>query len=431
MNTGTDHLPRARLGIAVILALLCLFPRPGYTLALGPHDDGTSNSCKRCHDTASGSPALKGWVPPPGFNPRLGFRTGLCLNCHRWGSPAGASPMLRLACDAGAHGFSVGMVWTPDSWMGKMQKRKEPYIQTGLPYTGTQKLECTSCHKIHFVTNRPFNQRSDIETLCKDCHQGRENKGKVGNENGNGPLPSPGYSTHPTGVTVVDLPGNGPTAFGKVDPMLTVTVASLDWKDRWVLGGHLVDPTSGDAAVTPFSCQTCHAVHGSAERPGQHGAGLPAIYESDNPSALCLGCHRIAGGHPTNGVTGGPFTPAAFVSAQGIPQAWGAGQHYDGGATPFDPATGVAPACTSCHDVHGGLPSTSLLYGPNTVGDGAGNWCFNCHPARALLPAGHKPHGDEAKGAAPECEQCHRDGGEARRLSWKAHNGFGDHRPAR
>lgn len=428
---GGAHLWRFAAGAAVTLCVLGVGARSSGSTRLGPHEIDLENPCGVCHDTAQGTATLVGYVNVSHYNPRLDGITSLCLSCHRWGSAFGASPMLRLAADERAHGLTVGSVWSSGSWLGGERRRQEAYEQTGLPYTKPSflQLRCTTCHNVHVVTDRPFNRQAGIEMLCRGCHSGRDNTGRVGAENG--AAPEAGYSTHPTGVIVADLPGNGPTAFEKVDPRLTVKTGSPDWQgDPWVFGGHLVDPTSDDAARTPFSCQTCHAVHGSAERPGEHGPGLPAIFEPGNPSALCRGCHRIAVGHPTSGVAGsGRLSPAAFPAAGGVPAAWRPEQHYDRGATPFDRAASEAPACTSCHDVHGGLPGTSLLFGPDTGGGGEGSWCFNCHPAQALLPAGHQAPGDGERDV-PECGRCHRAGGDARPLSWRAHRGFGEHGPA-
>ena len=368
-----------------------------YDSTLGPHHDGSDNSCRICHETASGYPKL-GYVPPPplpaGTSPWIKNVSVLCVVCHRWAGVMGAPPMLRHAYDNGAHGFNIGTVYPPDSWL-KDRAEAEYYSITDLPYSRSahKEMECTTCHNIHISMNRPFNQKEDIETLCLECHMGRDNLGRVGAKNVTRIRKE--FSTHPTGVTVADLPGNGPRRFGDVDPRLTVTIASMDWKDRWVLGGHLADPISGDSSTTPFTCQTCHVVHGAADRPGEHYPGLLAIWEEENPSTLCLGCHltehrnvAFADGrevsHPMLDDSGTNFYPASFTTSKGIPEAWTGEKHFDTGSAPFDPQQKETPFCTSCHDVHGGLPGTSILFGPNPVDDGEGDWCYSCHPKEAF-----------------------------------------------
>jgi predicted CXXCH cytochrome family protein len=297
------------------------------------------------------------------------------------------------AFDDGAHGLERGRVNVPSSWIPG-RSEVEGGAESGLPYAAAHEpLHCTSCHNVHDVRNRPFLQRETIAALCRECHPGRVNRGKVGIENTGSR--DRRTSSHPTDVPVWDISGNGTTALVPVDHRLRVTTNSLEQRDRWVLGGKLADPTSADTAGTPFSCQTCHAVHGAADRPGEHYPGLLSIWEKGDPSALCLGCHSrehgkmaFAGGrevqHPVGKYRGTGFYPPRFTSPEGIPEEWTADRHFDGGAAPFDPKKREPPFCTSCHDVHGGLPGTSILFGPNPVDGGKGDWCYSCHPEEAF-----------------------------------------------
>ena len=108
--------------------------------------------------------------------------------------------------------------------------------------------------------------------------------------------------------------------------------------------------------------------------------------------------------HPMETDAGREFYPGSFSSSEGVPRAWMAYEHRDSGATGYLIMIKKPPRCTSCHDLHGGLPMTSLLYGPRTAGD-SGEWCFSCHAAAALLPADHEARAPGAAGR--ECVDCH------------------------
>jgi hypothetical protein len=88
--------------------------------------------------------------------------------------------------------------------------------------------------------------------------------------------------------------------------------------------------------------------------------------------------------HPMGGDPGTDFYPDVFASRRGIPPAWSYKVHGDAGAAGFDPCAHERPSCVSCHDVHGGLPGTSLLFGPNPVDSGRGDWCYSCLPEQSL-----------------------------------------------
>ena len=121
---------------------------------------------------------------------------------------------------------------------------------------------------------------------------------------------------------------------------------------------------------------------------------------------------------------GRPFYPSQFVSPEGVPPAWKAGKKPYSGAAPIDTAARQGPTCVSCHDVHGGLPGTSLLRAPNTVAEGKGDWCFNCHSAAALVTSSHPAVDGYPQVEKAPCGVCHGTVGTGR--GWNAHNGFGE-----
>jgi hypothetical protein len=349
--------------------------------------------------------------------------------------------MENFAFDDGAHGFNRGQVNQPHSALfGAAQA--EDYTLSGLPYTFTNAvatdIDCTTCHNVHNNNFPPFSMKGaainglDFSPLCKSCHAGRANPGSVGAANSFA-IGGTSYSTHPTDVGVTDIPDNKDTRFVAVDSRMsrTTTVAA------WNLGGKRVDGLAGGN----ISCQTCHAVHGD-ESSGGHYDDLLAIpnvatHATAAATTLCTGCHGNPYGgavntvgtgtdHPSDGNTGKTFYPTgAWASGSGVPAAWTGAAHFDSGATPFTPASNQTPACSSCHDSHGGVAGSSLLYGPNTVA-GSGDWCFNCHPASIVQPAAHHSNtGNDDDGvtftSALGCGDCH---GGAVGASWQSHNGF-------
>lgn len=321
-----------------------------------------------------------GWVRP---------LSRTCYVCHDAGSAASIAD--RVFAAAGHQNRTSRIPRFPNGI------RDRSMDISSLPYVTQESLECSSCHNVHVSHKPPFMQRGgrngDFSSLCRTCHAGRGNQGKVGRGNSFDPGPfGASYSTHPTDVPVADIATNGPTIFGPVDPRLTVTITP---DGPWRLGGKLVYPTSADAARAPFSCQTCHVVHGPAVRPDEELPGLLAIWDPSDPSALCIGCHAkthpdvaFADGrrvrHPMGDDPGTDFYPDIFASSRGIPPAWASKVHGDSGAAGFDPCAHERPSCVSCHDVHGGLPGTSLLFGPNPVEGGRGDWCYSCHSEESM-----------------------------------------------
>jgi hypothetical protein len=353
--------------------------------------------------------------------------------------------MENLAYDDASHGFHFGVVNAPNSWVSGTAT-PEVYAGNGLPYVGPagtpRDIDCTTCHKVHNNDYIPFSMKGtsvngfDVTPLCVTCHVGRINPGSVGSANNTG---IGGLSTHPIGVTVADIPGNGQTLFVPVDARLS-RVATVE---NYTLGGKRLDATPGG----PIGCQTCHAVHGdevTGTVPYDNLLAIPNVgaHASGGSSTLCTGCHgnpygappgTVGNGsdHPMDGNSGWAFypsvNPADWAGANGIPASWAAAGHFDAGATPIDVAASGQPACSSCHDVHGGLPATSLLYGPNT--QGAGDWCFCCHSAATLVPAYHHSVQGNYVQSVIFCGDCHGTAG-ATSDTWSAHNGFNGFRVA-
>ena len=430
-----------------LAAAIPLLTPVGVQAALSVHQNaawGTEGACAVCHNT-SPTPALRGWGmtdTPPGGKLWYGTKIApLCYPCHRTGNTYSASSMEAYAFDDGAHGFTKAQVNQPHSAvLGSAQV--EDYGATTLPYTitggVTTNIDCTSCHNVHNNNFPPFSMKGaavnslDFSGLCRTCHVGRENGGLVGTENSL-TIGATEYSTHPTDIAIADIAANGITRFVTVDPRMSRTATV----PLWNLGGKRTNALAGGT----MSCQTCHAVHGD-ETSGGHYEDLLAIpnvgvHATGAATTLCTGCHgnpyggatsTVGSGtdHPVDGAIGEVFYPTGgWVTPEGIPNAWKAASHFDSGATPFAPASSQQPACSSCHDSHGGLPGTSLAYGPAIPAAG-GDWCYSCHSGTTMQPPGHHSNtGNDDDGAtftsALGCGDCH---GSVVGASWSSHNGF-------
>ena len=410
--------------------------------ALGPHQLASDNNpCKVCHDTASGTPALRGWNggEPTAFGD-WGSKpiSALCSSCHDavggpWPGVQEAHNMVNTAYDylLGSHGFSLAnLPLTPDGG-------PQDAVTTTLPYTNAGgELECTSCHNVHVSTNRPFNQRADYQLMCEECHAGRNGTAAPGVSRAM-PLPTGAtrvYSTHPTDVSMGVTPANRTIdTVATMDATLRKDVDAIG-NYLYALGGHLngVDATGGGDVGPALNCQTCHAVHGPIGVP-EDANGLPgepnllAIDNSTgaNPgaerSALCEGCH----GNVTDGTQVGtptaPLPPGTFEEdhpmdlrdgfaggvVAAIPGDWSPAITGDSGAEPFAPDsagtnplnTYPQPVCSSCHDTHGGIQDSMILRGPDFgttpenflpwTAASYDTWCFSCHTAGGVIPANH------------------------------------------
>ena len=328
------------------------------------HEDPFSGPCIYCHlphkaqgerlwSTAAGGPET-GWGSRP--------IAQLCYTCHdSGGGGCAATDMSMNAYVTSAHGYVVADApKNPDGAAPDLPPL--PYVAGGL-------MDCTTCHDPHSNTP-PFLRMASIDALCKGCHSGRENPGQVGSDN-RFLLSEVPYSLHPTDVEYFDLSENGLTSLEPFPDLLQQPTVSGEWR----LGAHRVGWQAGSG---PFSCQTCHPVHGgypSAESllPEPPVSGLTAI-ENSGFSDLCQACHQ--GG--VEGETVGSLTDHPINTNDGLPETiypegWPAG--------PLGEVT-----CSSCHKVHGGAERTSLL---RKGGDETDGWCFSCHNLLSLTPPYH------------------------------------------
>jgi predicted CXXCH cytochrome family protein len=400
----------------------------------------TTNQCKICHDTAKGTPALRGWAGA-GAGPTGGWGgrpiSALCYMCHESGgggfTPAGHN-MTQYAYATGAHQFTIAN--DPEQPEGS---NNTAISTTGLPYVATTALECTSCHNVHVSTYRPFMQRSSYQALCNACHPGRLNNTPVRHAANQQTGGSRNYSTHPTNVAVGDVGNVNVKTVANMHADLKVAFAAAP---GYSLGGHLASGATGN-----MDCMTCHAVHGVWGNTASVGnqdllaVDNQTVAGQSDPSALCEGCHYggntgeqvgtlTAGGaveysdHPIDSINGRAFYPAGVA----IPTNWtnASTPNNDRGAQPFyeDGATDT-PVCSSCHDTHGGIPSTSMLRGPSQTGTEwtmtYGTWCFVCHTNAQVIPNNHHSVLQNWGSSNLQCGDCH---GVTGQTDWRAHNGF-------
>lgn len=407
---------------------------------LGPHRRAADTPCKICHDTASGTPALVGYSPPQ-CDPLSGwgskFLSHLCYCCHDSSSGIAHDMSANAFDDAHNHGYIARNL--PEYPNGQPQPGM---TGSGLPYVTSESLECTSCHNVHEVSNRPFNQRTSYQALCDACHSGRVNNdpttrttvSAVGGRN---------YSTHPTNQPLGDQGRAHLFDLAGIAANLKVPTGAPG-EGNYALGGHLNGP-GGDTGN--IDCQTCHAVHGPTQGSTEGVAGYLAISNATptavaTPFNLCEGCHfggatgePVGSGpaapntdHPIDNRGGSDFYPLGVA----LPAVWlNGGPNKDRGPEAFSTQiTPGTPVCSSCHDVHGGIAGTPLLRGPNTaVGPddfsfSYGTWCFVCHTLAQVIPnARHNPDSNRSAAQLLRCGDCH--GGNAVPFDqWRAHNGF-------
>ena len=436
-------------------AVLLLMASSAMAAALGPHSTNATNPCRTCHNTAAGTPALRGWAGA-GAGPATGWGakaiSNLCYMCHTAGGGGfGGTNQTANAYDNASHQMVIASV--PEGPAGVFSST--PTTGSGLPYVGLAQLECTSCHNVHVVTSRPFNQRASIEGLCNQCHPGRVNATAVPARTTTLTGDARTFSTHPTAQPLGDQNrANVKDVAGMAGNMKVAVAAAWSVSDPWALGGHLDAGATGN-----LTCQTCHAVHGPTQ--GTPGVANLLAIQNDNtvggttPAALCEGCHfggnageqvgsvvvqagMPAGSysdHPIDANGNRPFYPTGVA----LPNTWSIGNlNNDSGATPMYGAAGATkPTCQSCHDTHGGIAGTPLLRGPQ---DGVGPdmvafsydvWCFACHTNAQVVPNNHHSvinnHSialGDTTNSQLSCGDCHGGTNNATVTDWTAHNGF-------
>jgi len=440
-------------------AVLLLMASSAMAAALGPHNTNASNPCKVCHQTAAGSPALRGWAGT-GTGPATGWGSkaisALCYMCHTsgGGGTGGTNQTANAYADT-SHLYTIGSV--PEGPAGVLATA--PTTGSGLPYVALTQLECTSCHNVHVVTNRPFNQKGSIETLCNTCHPGRQNATAVPARSTTLAGDNRTFSTHPTMQPLGDQNrANVKDVAGMAANMKVAVAAAWSTTDPWALGGHLDAGATGN-----LTCQSCHAVHGPTQ--GTAGINNLLAIQNDNasggsnPAALCEGCHfggnageqvgsvaatvqaSLPAGsysdHPIDSLGNRAFYPTSVA----IPADWqSATLNLDSGATAFYGAAATGkPTCQSCHDTHGGINNTPLLRAPQVPGDVIANfnnfsydvWCFACHTNAQVVPLNHHSVinnlsialGDQLDSQL-SCGDCHGGTNNTAVTDWTAHNGF-------
>lgn len=386
----------ARGSSAAIGLVLALVAQDAGAADLGAHGNlpGGSGGCAPCHLSAAprrfdiGGFRL-GEVPSGGKSRLADPIARFCWLCHRAGNPYGARPLDGRALAAPGHGVIPGKAMVPDAWaVGR--EIADPFWESGVGKAGMGYITCTTCHDIHDGGAPLFLRKStaagEDTGLCAACHPGRENFGLTGRRNivVRDRLP---YSTHPAARAGI---------------------------------------TARAGNKTP-RCRDCHDVH-RAQAPGARPVpGLLRGAPGETASDLCRGCHAFPApgdreNHPMEAPAAGALPSGAFLTSDVLPDEWRARQHFDSGASGVRVLKGEAPRCGSCHDMHGGLPMTSLLYGPDAGSRRGGDWCFSCHAREPLLEFGHA--GDTALAGSGDCARCHGSHREGAPPRWEAHRGF-------
>ena len=403
---------------ALLLLAGGLLALPAQVQALnGPHAGFGTNTitCSNCHiPHASGGARL--WVEVPsgvaGTNWGDNKIGQLCYSCHD-GTASGASNLYQpLYRNDGSHGPMHASIPTlPDysataaatAGAATMNASTLPYAGASSLLTqgsgGGRALQCTSCHFVHDNTDlvRPYLRVGTSNTtrsdLCIRCHKRGDTNTNALKGNNNNVLPAAGYKTaislHPIKVSAVTQ-SEGAYLLANVNAALGLALTDAS---GWILGGKTADGT----LTGNIDCETCHAVHGtrSAAPVDEFRLAIDNYASGYTSSPLCYGCHRTP---VVIGRADHPIDSNSGAYTVGFPAAGGPGQDAANVAWPSGAnATNPQVVCSSCHDMHGGLPASVATNQGNTLtsrlrrqSGNATDWCLSCHANAS--PQNHHSH---------------------------------------
>ena len=350
-----------------------------------------TNPCRFCHDTAAGTPSLRGWAGA-GAGPATGWGakpiSALCYTCHNSGGGPLANPghnMLSNAYADASHGFVVA-----DAPGSRRGRRRAPGSTRRSPraVSRTQHrpgFECTTCHNVHLRHRPPVQPPGDRSRRCAT---------------------SATAAAPPTARSARDSPARrGPTAPTRRGRPLADTAranikatptssarlkVAIPPAPGWSLGGHLCDlgrtthglpdlprrPRAGAGHGRPHgpagdrqhdragNADPLAALRGVPLRRRGRGAGRAAL--SSSP-----GCRPGQwSDHPIDAAGNRTFYPTGAA----LPALWlGCRRRRTGdrGAQPFYTGAAHAPVCSSCHDTHGGIATRRCCAARSRAGLGA------------------------------------------------------------
>ncbi len=338
-------------------------------------DEVTERSnCSYCHFVFKDK-GHKIWGKTPKSLKGFGKIAPFCFSCHDGVTIVDINvDASRTAFSPKSHGLFITNLPSGDS-----------ISNVPLKHTDGKTLECTTCHNPHNTDNRPF-LAVPISELCGMCHQSRRNSG-YGDENAE--------SNHPVATDPSDSTG-GPspinlneiyqTAFPEPYPIEGGKFAE---GVHWDLGGHLSAGKYGN-----IECYTCHSVHGD-EFDGPNEKLMTVNPVRGVSDEFCEGCHQGERGDKGNAKTtfpnpGGTKEPRTYHPADDDisngegrivkitePEGW-----------PFGTGDEKNILCSTCHDIHNGLPNSPILRTPK--GD---TFCEECHDKELV---GHHSSGKDS-----------------------------------
>jgi hypothetical protein len=397
------------------VAALCLAPVAMAAVQGSNHDmtvarfaaSQKAGACSYCHIPHKAAGA-KLWPSAPVTGMALNWANEpislLCWSCHLNGSTYTTAQQVNPFQNA-SHQRTVG---TLTGW-GDIAS-----LPTDVPVSSTTtSLKCTSCHNVHDNSNRPFIRfvttgvgTYQFDLHCIKCHPNRVNAGQttlntVATGVGN-------VSQHPTGKVYSDT-GIGGTGF---NPLVAINAvftqnpgaAANPSEAGYNLGGHLSLGTTGN-----MTCATCHLVHGNetltySQADGASVVATPItqfnvlVFANPAPattSGTCQSCHSFSAqagpglstmySHPINTVSTA-WSVAVNTLATAPQSQWGS----SGG--------NAVIVCQSCHNMHYGLPASSILTGSLDAPAASSNSnCDWCHSGTQSM-AGHHPTGPVTPG---------------------------------
>jgi len=313
---------------------------------------------------------------------------------------------------------------------------------TGWPYaSNTTAMECSTCHSVHDNTNTPFlwddlydtTGASLDKSFCVNCHTGaasRNTNDLSAAPDGNHPVEfEVSTATASTTRAAVSRLGRqisiDQAAPGKYFDVVSTNGTALNGTGTdYTLGGKLSTfdtwTDAGDG-TEHMSCFTCHAVHTT----DPFGQLIVAPYAADasgsfGQNAICMGCHgggaTVAAnyaydftangnvgvtdfGHNVNGMATNTGTALSYLGTGNIPITI-ANPTLLTNTELQAPQLGTQGevVCASCHDIHGGMTDTAIIWSSFPAAD----ICTACHNGAGLADVQ-----DVSEGGAGEVQNSH------------------------
>ena len=369
-----------------------------YTLAGAARRAGTCSFCHIPHKAGGDKLWASSYTTGTGW--RAETISQLCYTCHGTGTGYNEALELNPFGSTNKHGRTTATLISSGD-IGALPGTVE--------VTASGDLKCTSCHDVHNNDSRPFLRYSGAGTFnfqahCETCHLHRANATGQGTTNIVASAAAGNFSQHPTDKAISASNSHLEAFVAVAAEFNQVPGVQGAAQSFWNLGGHRND----GLATGNMTCATCHAVHGNetavftaADGNTQVGAevtGYNALLvrngaQTTVSAAICTGCHANV---MVAGVGAGPGSTGLSHPIDTVRSTWSVTGILGPGApvgSYWGTNSGDVIVCESCHDMHYGSSSTSLLRGPidgpNVLTSNSN--CDACH-STSTMP-NHHPAG--------------------------------------